>query len=245
MSPRSGGAGARRPARRSPGAAPFDQMSQADAEALADPTRFRLFDVLRRADGPMTVADLTAVVGVHHTAVRQHLAKLRDAGLVTEERAAPSGRGRPHLLYRIRLGQASGAGVSGAYQRLAVLLAAAVRSGRSAREVGREAGREVARETALEAQEPDQQDPVRIVVDEAERLGFRPAVEDTDTGVDVVLRHCPFRDVAADDPETVCSLHLGMAEGVAEEAGGLDVLGMVVNDPYRAGCRMQLRRTSD
>ena len=219
-------------------------MSQADAEALADPTRFRLFDVLRRADGPMTVADLTAVVGVHHTAVRQHLAKLRDAGLVTEERAAPSGRGRPRLLYRIRLGQASGAGVSGAYQRLAVLLAAAVRSGRSAREVGREAGRGVARETALEAQEPDQQDPVRIVVDEAERLGFRPAVEDTDSGVDVVLRHCPFQDVAADDPDTVCSLHLGMAEGVAEEAGGLDVLGMVVNDPYRAGCRMQLRRTS-
>lgn len=245
MSPRPGGAGDRRPVRRSPGAAPFDQMSQVDAEALADPTRFRIFDLLRRADGPMTIADLTAVVGVHHTAVRQHLTKLRDAGLVLEERAAPSGRGRPHLLYRVRPGPGPGSAVSGAYQRLAVLLAAAVRSGRSAREVGREAGRGVARNAALGAEEPARQDPVRIVVDEAERLGFRPAVEEADTGIDVVLHHCPFRDVAADDPDTVCSLHLGMAEGVAEEVGGLDVLGMVVNDPYRAGCRMQLRRDPD
>lgn len=45
------------------------------------------------------VATLTSMVGVHHTTVRAHLARLRDAGLLEERNAAPAGRGRPKLLY--------------------------------------------------------------------------------------------------------------------------------------------------
>lgn len=57
-----------------------------------------------------------------------------------------------------------------------------------------------------------------------------------------MLRHCPFADVAADDPDSICSLHLGVAEGIAGLHGDVEVLGMVVRDPHRAGCRLQMRR---
>ena len=240
--------------RRSPSAASFDGLTQRDAEALADPTRHRVFDELRLAGRPLTVAELTEAVGVHHTAVRQHLAKLRDAGLIDEDHAEPTGRGRPKLLYRLHPGLTSSHSVAAGYQRLAALLATAVRTGRTARDVGHEAGRHLARQrldelAARDAGDGDRTgtvlDPAEVVVAEADRLGFRPVVDHRDDGVDVVLRHCPFQDVAADDPDTVCSLHLGLAEGVAEATGGIQVHGMVVNDPYRAGCRLQLRRTAE
>jgi DNA-binding transcriptional ArsR family regulator len=52
-------------------------------EALADPTRRRLFERLRR--GPVSVGELAERVPVSRPAVSQHLKVLREAGLVREE----------------------------------------------------------------------------------------------------------------------------------------------------------------
>jgi DNA-binding transcriptional ArsR family regulator len=65
---------------------------------LADPTRRTVFERLM-GEGELTVGDLTAGAGVSQPAVSQHLAVLRQAGLVTERRdgrfiryaAAPQG----------------------------------------------------------------------------------------------------------------------------------------------------------
>lgn len=205
--------------------------SLAEAEALADPTRFRLHRILR--DGPArSVSELSRQLGIHHTAVRAHLARLRDAGLVVGERAAPSGRGRPPMLYRAGDPADEGELDREAYRRLAVLLAEVVRTGESPREVGRRAGEAAARERVAASGA----DAVEIVTAEARRLGFRPER----SGSDVVLRNCPFRDVAVADPMTVCSLHLGMAEGLVAGVEGSSVSGLVVDDPDRAGCVITL-----
>src|ERR1700712_4472516 len=65
---------------------------------FADPTRRAIFERLS-AKGELSVGDLTAGAGVSQPAVSQHLAVLRQAGLVTERRegryvryaAAPEG----------------------------------------------------------------------------------------------------------------------------------------------------------
>ncbi len=68
-----------------------------------------LLDLLRRR-GPMTVAELSADLGVTGTAVRNRLSRLLDSGLV-ERRAEARGRGRPRHAYQAsveaqkRLGQ--------------------------------------------------------------------------------------------------------------------------------------------
>src|SRR5579883_3008901 len=68
-----------------------------------------LLDLLRRC-GPMTVAELSAQLGVTGTAVRNRLSRLLDSGLV-ERRAEARGRGRPRHVYQAsveaqkRLGQ--------------------------------------------------------------------------------------------------------------------------------------------
>ena len=53
-------------------------------EALGDPTRRRVFELLR--EGPRPVGELAAELPVSRPAVSQHLAVLRDAGLVVDQR---------------------------------------------------------------------------------------------------------------------------------------------------------------
>ncbi|MGH9171844.1 MAG: helix-turn-helix domain-containing protein [Acidimicrobiales bacterium] len=60
-----------------------DELQQ-QARALGDPTRHRLSRYIAEAPDPVGVADLTAFVRLNHNAVRQHLAVLKDAGLVLE-----------------------------------------------------------------------------------------------------------------------------------------------------------------
>jgi DNA-binding transcriptional ArsR family regulator len=70
-------------------------MTYASAlEALADPTRRAILDRLR--GGPRPVGELAEALPVSQPAVSQHLAVLREAGLVTSQR---SGR---RSLYRLR-----------------------------------------------------------------------------------------------------------------------------------------------
>jgi DNA-binding transcriptional ArsR family regulator len=68
---------------------------QREARALGEPTRRRLFRYIAHAPGPGSVAELTGCVRLNHNAVRQHLAVLRDARLVTEQAERRAGAGRP------------------------------------------------------------------------------------------------------------------------------------------------------
>jgi predicted ArsR family transcriptional regulator len=190
---------------------------QEQARALGDPTRHAIFQYLAAAAQPVDVAELTDHFGLNHNAIRQHLAKLVDAGLVTEGQATGGGRGRP-------------------YERLSVLLTEILRTGDTAYEVGKRSVGNAAPAAG--------EDPVSLVVDVMERQGFDPEVRnDRGRKVDVVLRTCPFESAVLADPDTICDLHLGMAEGVAELSGHRLVLDeLVVHDPRRAGCRLRMHR---
>ncbi len=202
---------------------------QQQARALGDPTRHEIFRYLAEAPAAAGVAELTDHLGLNHNAIRQHLAKLVDAGLVAESTAAPAGRGRPRLTYRVDPGAAGRWGATGAYERLAVLLAEVVRTGEEPVEVGRRAARGSAR------QEPGS-DSIQALVDEMARQGFDPAVRRSDGSVDLILQACPFTSAALTDPGTVCDLHLGLAQGVAEAVGGVVIDELVPRDPRRANC---------
>jgi DNA-binding transcriptional ArsR family regulator len=54
-------------------------------DALADGTRRKVFEQLR--DGPLSVGDIAAQLPVSRPAVSQHLRVLKEAGLVSDERA--------------------------------------------------------------------------------------------------------------------------------------------------------------
>lgn len=204
---------------------------QEQARALGDPTRHAIFRYVADADGPVDVAELTAHFGFNHNAIRQHLAKLLDAELVVESSARSGGLGRPRLVYQVHPAVDSRWGGTGPYERLSLLLVEKIRSGEAAVEVGRRAAQQYrVPATGFE-------DVVANITDTMERFGFEPKVRRRARRVEIVLGTCPFESAALADPETVCSLHLGMAQGLAEGTDAV-VRELVAKDPRRAGCRL-------
>jgi predicted ArsR family transcriptional regulator len=208
------------------------------ARALGDPTRHRLFRYIADATAPVTVAELTAYAGLNHNAIRQHLAVLKDAGLVIEEAERRDRPGRPRLLYRLHPETAGEWGTPGAYAWLAGMLSAALRREQDPRQAGRQEGHRRAAELSGSG------DPADLLRQEISRRGFRPARADRGPKIDFTLGRCPFAEVASADPDTICRLHLGLAEGLTEGIGGLIVDRLVIKPAQRAGCRLTVHRVS-
>lgn len=214
-----------------------DRRLQREARALGDPTRFAIFTHVAEAPAGVRVAALTDHLGLHPNAVRQHLAKLCEAGLLVEETAPRAGPGRPAFQYRVAPEAAGAWGTPGPYQQVAVLLARLVGSDRTPRELGAEAGREAV------AAGPRGRDAVEGLHDEMARRGFAPRRVDTRAGPELVLERCPFEAAARANPDAVCDLHRGLAEGITAGLGGeVEVRGLIARHPGRAGCRLQLTR---
>lgn len=219
---------------RPPVVTPAPRVSlQREARALGDPTRHAVFRFVADATGPVSVAELTAHFGLNHNAIRQHLAKLLDAGLVVETSVHGGGPGRPRLLYSIEPGAESRWGVVGPYERLSRLLAEVIRTGASPEEVGREVGRRLRPAPEVAG---DRIDDIAVAM---AREGFEPRVRRSGRHVELILQSCPYESTALADPDIVCALHLGLAEGLAE---GTDLVvdELLRKDPRRAGCRLRL-----
>ena len=212
------------------------RLQQRQARALGDRTRSAIFWHVVESGRAVRVADLVQHFRLNHQGVRQHLAKLVDAGLLVEEVAEPAGSGRPPLQYRLAPEAVTPWVGPSPYAELSVLLLRMVATGRSAREVGAEAGRSV--KPSLETHA----DPLDALEAEMARRGFQPQRVAESSSLDIVLQRCAFEVAADADPDVVCELHLGLSEGITEVlGGGLEVTDLVAHDPTQAGCRLKLR----
>lgn len=184
-----------------------------------------MLQLLRTAGEALTPQSMAAALGVHHTAVRQHLTVLAAAGMVEAVHLQPQGRGRPRVAYRAL-------GDPDPYQRLSTMLADAVGEGLTPREAGRRHGVEVT---------PSPDGAVATLLAETDRLGFQPRIREGRGTLELVLDACPFADVASVSPHVVCELHLGIAEGIAERTGDVEIVDLRAADPHAAGCRLITR----
>jgi predicted ArsR family transcriptional regulator len=83
-----------------------------------------------------------------------------------------------------------------------------------------EAGRVWGRAAIDEAAGPSE-DPVADVVELLDEVGFEPELRPGRSRgeTDILLHACPFRAVAQEHPEIVCSVHLGLIRGALERLG--------------------------
>ena len=204
---------------------------QEQARALGDPTRHAIFRQVVESPTPVSVGDLTERLGLNHNAVRQHLAKLVGAGLVLEARAAPTGPGRPRLVYSVDPAAESRWDVTGPYERLSSMLTEIIRTGETPVEIGRRVGRDEAADHG--------NDPSGALERAMAQSGFEPTVDRQGDDIELLLHSCPFANAALADPDIICELHRGIAIGVAEAVGGIDIDELVRADPRRAPCRLR------
>jgi predicted ArsR family transcriptional regulator len=212
---------------------------QQQARALGDPTRHGIFQFVAGATGGVGVADLADHFQLHHNAVRQHLAKLVDAGLLDERTAPPDGPGRPRLVYRVDPMVGSRWEQIGPYERLSVLLSEIIAGEDDPMRFGRQAGRK----DPVRGATPD--DVVSTITERIARDGFEPEVDSHDGRVDIVLRNCPFALAASTAPGVVCALHRGLVEGMIEDEPRICVADLLPEDPQSGGCRIRLELSAD
>ncbi len=197
--------------------------------ALSSPTRQRLLTALRDPEGPRGVEDLAHRLDLHRNTVRAHLAILETADLVRSEPEERGGPGRPRLVYRATSDpEPTGVG----YRWLAGVLAGYVASATAdpaaeAERLGRAWGRHLIA-SPPPSHPPAPAEAVDEVVALLVGLGFQPEVGAADTAPRLLLRHCPFLEVAEAHQDVVCSIHLGLMRGaLAELTAGARVEDLV------------------
>jgi predicted ArsR family transcriptional regulator len=182
-------------------------------------SRSRTLAVLQDAGHPLGVNDVATQLGLHPNTARFHLDALVDAGLVertTEEREQP---GRPRTLYAALPGSA-GAGQR-SYRLLAEILTSYLaaqmpRPANAALEAGLTWGRYLA-ERPPPYRRTDVPTATRQLVDMLDDVGFAPEPKTVGRKRQVLLHHCPFREAAVEHREVVCSVHLGLMQGLLAE----------------------------
>lgn len=221
-----------------PGYGPLPGERPARVQPLSR-AQSRVLTVLQAESGPVGMADLSLLTGLHANTLREHLEALEAAGRIRRQHAAPTGPGRPPTLY-----QASDVDRSGVaeYAGLATALASTLHRtspdpGRDAAEAGDQWGRELAARRGGPA-EPGEDGARREVVSLLDEIGFAP--EPDQDHAEVRLTRCPLLDTARRYPDVVCAVHLGIVRGALDEYGA-DTTGTSLHPFSEPGaCRLHL-----
>ncbi len=189
--------------------------------ALADESRTRIVDELRREHDGLDAHELGRRLGLHPNTVRWHVGILADAGLVSARRAGRKSAGRPRTIYSLSPG--SDVPEKDEFRLLASVLTSALAEEADASARSRAAGWKWGRYLAPRRspmEQVDDEEAVGEIVNLLDEQGFAPERSDRK----VTLRRCPFYDLAEQHPEVVCSVHRGLVEGALSELGSdLDV----------------------
>lgn len=194
------------------------RRTDVEAPVLSE-SRAKVLSALQGSEAALGVGEIAKRLGLHPNTARFHLDALVDAGLAvrsTEQRAAP---GRPRTLYTSAPGSARVGRRS--YQLLAEILTSYIagrvdKPAQAALEAGEAWGRYLAGPHApFETVGPEA--ATRRLVDLLDDIGFSPEVVDTEEDRQVLLHHCPFRELAEQHQAVVCSIHSGLIRGVLGE----------------------------
>jgi predicted ArsR family transcriptional regulator len=189
-------------------------------KALGDNTRYAIYLELARTSRPLATAEIAEALGLHPNTVRPHLERMRDVGLLEVEVENRGSVGRPQHRYSLAPDAPSLGLEPPTFPVLARMLLRLAGTARLGAEEAVKAGRDQGRQDAGGTT------PSRCVeglVARLDALGFDPAVVREQASAVVAFTHCPFRDLAEEDPDLVCGLHRGLVEGFVGAAGGARV----------------------
>jgi predicted ArsR family transcriptional regulator len=184
--------------------------------------RESILQMLRNSTEPRSIASLAAELGVHANTVRFHLETLVQAGRVEQLRGAPARTGRPPTLFRAsrRMDPAGPTSYRLLATVLAGYLAASSRdTAATATELGRSWGSSFI-QRRWPGRMPARSRSVIELVAILDELGFKPEPPPTRNFAEIRLRHCPFHDLAREYGQVICSIHLGLMQGVLSELRG-------------------------
>lgn len=181
-------------------------------------SRSRVFETLRASGVSLSVPTVADRCGLHPNTARFHLDRLVEAGHVRRSTSNSDGRGRPTMMYAVP--EHTGATEGHEYQFLAEILADSVAAGGAdaadqARRSGVDRGAQLARSTRT-APCASPAEAKAGLTDMLETTGFAPELVSSGGKNRIDLRRCPFAAVVEQQGEIVCSVHLGLMQGMLD-----------------------------
>ena len=181
---------------------------------LASVTRVAVLEVLRATGRPLGVLELADRMGLHANTVRRHLELLVEYGHVRALREESGRPGRPRRVYtavdRPDPEQRN-------YHLLASVLAAYLRAAEEPEAAAVAAGERFGAELVEPWRAGETAATLERVVRMLDDIGFQPELTADRTAIR--LHHCPFHELARDQPDIVCGIHLGLIRGALLQLG--------------------------
>ncbi len=199
---------------------PSTRAREAGPKSALGQRRSEVLQLLRSCAEPLGVATTADRMGLHPNTARFHLDALVAAGLARRTMEPRGTPGRPRAFYRaIPTTEAE-------LERAGAALLADILAGswmhwvpqpeQAAVSCGQEWGRYLTERRAPYESIDELAARARLLTI-LEELGFDPVAERSQEGDRLVLRSCPFLDLALTYPQVVCGVHLGLMRGIVAE----------------------------
>lgn len=206
---------------------------------LDDPVRRRLYEYVSGRAAPVAREEAAKAAGIGRSLAAYHLDKLVRLGLLTASYQRPPGRGgpgagRPAKVYTRSECEFAVTVPPREYELAAHLLAEAVESDSGGtshaalHHAARQFGADLGHRSLAGARTGGAGQAMECALREH---GFEPSADEHGT---VLLRNCPFHQLAARHPDIVCGMNLALIEGLIAGLGGRGMLPAL--DPEQGRC---------
>ncbi|WP_080845123.1 helix-turn-helix transcriptional regulator [Cytobacillus gottheilii] len=192
---------------------------------LSDPTRYYIYQYITEKHRDVTVQEIADHFSIHPNVARLHLSKLEDVNMIISETKKTGKGGRPSRLYRLSDEVIQ---LQFPFRDYKLLSEIALETLLSLGEAGKAALYATGKKFGQRLMEQENQRPqhsmalssfdqkLNIIKNAADLAGFHPEFEvnEDETSVYFQIYNCPFKEIAANHPESVCHMHYEFLNGM-------------------------------
>ncbi|WML45297.1 helix-turn-helix domain-containing protein [Neobacillus sp. PS3-40] len=212
---------------------------------LSDPTRYYIYQYITKRHQEVTVQEVADNFSIHPNVARLHLSKLEDVNMLASETKKTGKGGRPSRLYRLSDDVIQ---LHFPFRDYMLLSKVAIQTMLSLGEDGKKAlyltgkrfgielvEQEMSRKS-LQGQELEFDQKLTILKAAATLAGFYPEFETNGDKSKIYFQifNCPFKEVAQDHTDAVCSMHYQFLKGMFEAL--FNSVELVESENIISGC---------
>ncbi|MBM4762280.1 helix-turn-helix domain-containing protein [Bacillus sp. B15-48] len=212
---------------------------------LSDPTRYYIYQYITKQHKDVTVQEIADNFDIHPNVARLHLSKLEDVNMLVSETKKTGKGGRPSRLYRLSDDVVE---LNFPFRDYKLLAKISMMTMMSLGEEGKKALYVTGKKLGAELIDQEMSSPhqykdelnfdqkLTIMRNAATIAGFYPEFEvnNDQTIIYFQIYNCPFKELAEEHTETVCSMHVEFLKGMFESL--FDDIKLIEKENMIAGC---------
>ncbi|MEQ2526170.1 transcriptional regulator [Robertmurraya yapensis] len=211
---------------------------------LSDPTRYYIYQYITKRHQDVTVQEIADHFEIHPNVARLHLTKLEDVNMLISETKKTGKGGRPSRLYRLSDDVIQLNFPFRDYQLLSkIAIETFISLGDEGKQAlfttGKKFGAELINQDISRNQSQEDlsfEQKLTILKNAATMAGFYPEFEANDDYSKIYFQifNCPFKELAHEHTETVCTTHYEFLKGMFESL--FDKVELIEKENMLDGC---------